>query len=129
MPISGVTINLSGASTDSKTTGADGRFQFAKLPAGTNYVVTPRRSGFVFNPPSRTVTNLTSDQQLNFTGVGCVSSLAPMNQSIGASGGTINVQLTYPDAQCPWMAVSNVPWIQVISSSAGNGSATITGSG
>ncbi len=123
--VAGVTINLSGASTGSKMTGADGRFQFAKLPLGTNYVITPTRPGYVFNPPSRAVNNLTGDQQLNFTAVGCVASLTPANQSVGASGGIINVQLTYPDAQCPWIALSQVPWIQIISTSTGNGSATL----
>ncbi len=51
-PLSGVTVTLSGAKTGTVTTGADGKYSFANLPAEGGYTVTPSKAGYTFNPES-----------------------------------------------------------------------------
>lgn len=50
-----VTINLTGASTSSATTGSNGDFSFSGLANGT-YTLIPSNSGYIFNPVSTVVT-------------------------------------------------------------------------
>lgn len=62
--IGGVTMRLTGSRTAATTTGADGIYTFANLPAGGDYTVTPSKTGYTFTPPSRTFTDLTASQGL-----------------------------------------------------------------
>jgi hypothetical protein len=52
-PISGVTINLTGSTTASTVTNANGEYIFSGLAAGGNYTVTASQPGFNFVPASR----------------------------------------------------------------------------
>ena len=61
--LAGVGIALSSGA--SATTGSTGTFSFTGLGSGT-YTVTPSLSGFSFTPPSRTFSNITSNQTANF---------------------------------------------------------------
>jgi Carboxypeptidase regulatory-like domain/Beta-propeller repeat len=64
MGISGVTMKLTGSRSATTTTNSEGIYTFANLPAGGNYTVTPMKTGFTFDPPSRTFTNLRVSQSL-----------------------------------------------------------------
>jgi hypothetical protein len=57
-PLSGVTMTLGGAATQTALTDIDGAYEFSGLEAG-EYSMTPSMSGYVFDPSSRTV-NLSS---------------------------------------------------------------------
>ena len=55
-------------------TGRLGNYKFTNLPAGRNYTIKPTKSGFTFNPATRSITNLNSNiptgASTNFTGTG-----------------------------------------------------------
>ncbi len=128
--LGGVTITLTGAQRPAVVTGNDGSFQFAELPTGANYTVTPSLAGPAFNPPSRTFNNLTTDQRADFSAVPCAFTLSATTQTFTATGGAGSVTLNAPDPQCAWTARSNASWIRLNNANAsgivsGNGSATI----
>lgn len=52
--LSGVTINLAGASTATTTTAADGSYSFTGLANGS-YTVTPSLTGYAFTPTGTAV--------------------------------------------------------------------------
>lgn len=124
--LSGVNLALTGTPRPAVTTDVEGAFQFAELTAGANYTVTPARSGYVFNPANRMFNNLTRDQRGDFTAVQCLFAIAPRTRSFPATGGTGELTITSPDAQCPWIARSNVDWIRLTSATTGTGNATVT---
>ncbi|HMX25587.1 MAG TPA: FG-GAP-like repeat-containing protein, partial [Blastocatellia bacterium] len=124
--VGGVMVGLSGAQTVAAMTNAAGFYQFSELTAGGNYNVTPARQGFVFNPPSRSFTNVTQDQTANFTAVACLFAITPVNRAFSANGGTASVAISSPDPQCPWTARTSVPWITVTSAAGGNGNGMVT---
>ncbi|HEY6804871.1 MAG TPA: SBBP repeat-containing protein [Pyrinomonadaceae bacterium] len=64
--IGGVTITLTGAQNKTTQTDANGNYSFGDLSAGGNYVVTPTKENYRFNPVSAPVNNLTGSQQVNF---------------------------------------------------------------
>ena len=69
VPLSGVTLTLSGTRNDSVTTGALGLYSFTNLPGGGNYTVTPSRPGYTFSPVSRGVNSLAANvENANFAG-------------------------------------------------------------
>ena len=57
-PISGVTMNLSGASSATATTDSNGKYVFTNLTNLQNYVLTPSRAGYRFIPSSQSVFTL-----------------------------------------------------------------------
>lgn len=61
-------IQLSGDAAIWDTTDAAGLFDFAGLPAGQNYTITPSKSLYSFSPVSQTITRLIRDTSLVFTG-------------------------------------------------------------
>jgi len=124
--LGGVTVALTGAQKPPAVTGNDGGYQFAELPAGANYSVTPSRQGYVFNPANRGFNNLTMDGRADFTAVACVFVIAPATQTFSATGGSGSVAITGPDARCSWTAQSNAPWIKITSVANGNGDGTLT---
>ena len=65
--VPGATITLSGAGDATMITGLDGRYSFADLPAGETYTVTPSRPNNYFSPNAKTVEDLGTDQNLDFT--------------------------------------------------------------
>jgi Carboxypeptidase regulatory-like domain/Lamin Tail Domain len=52
-PVSGVTVDLTGSTTASTMTNANGEYGFTGLVAGSNYTVTASQPGFSFAPASR----------------------------------------------------------------------------
>jgi bacillolysin len=68
--LAGVTINLTGTRTGTKTTDANGAFSFPNLPSGGNYVVTPSLANNAFTPANYTYNNLQANQTAaNFAAV------------------------------------------------------------
>ena len=66
LPLSDVTVTLSGRSTGTYTTGADGKYSFTGLPKGS-YTVTPIRAGHhTFNPVSKVVIITGSNMKADF---------------------------------------------------------------
>jgi hypothetical protein len=64
--VANVAVSLTGTTTATTTTDADGRYAFTGLPAGGTFTVTPSQTSFVFTPQSQTFANLTSDQEAAF---------------------------------------------------------------
>lgn len=64
--VPGVTMTLSGTTTGTLLTDAEGRYQFVGLAQGGTFTVTPSRSTFTFVPPAQTFANLQSDQTASF---------------------------------------------------------------
>ena len=66
--LSGVTINVNGSQTASATTGASGNFSLALFGNGA-YTLSAASLGYSFSAPV-TLSNLSSNQTANFTGIG-----------------------------------------------------------
>jgi len=64
----GVTINLSGDSTGSVKSAEDGTYGFS-LKLTKSYTITPALKGFVFDPSSKTVTNVSAETINDFTAI------------------------------------------------------------
>ena len=67
VPLSGVTVLLTGSSTGSATTDSSGNFSFNGLSVGGTLTVTPSLGGYTFSPSGQTFNNLSSSQTANFT--------------------------------------------------------------
>ncbi len=63
-PYASVDVYLSDGASQKKVTGSDGKFSFSNLLSG-NYIITPSKMGYSFNPSNYTVSQSRSD--LNFT--------------------------------------------------------------
>lgn len=122
--LAGVTMSLGGASSSTQQTNGNGFYQFANLQTGANYTVTPSRNGYSFEPPSRGANNLNSDQSADFTATPCSFSIAPVNQSFGASGGNGSVTVT-ATPRCPWTAATADNWITINSGASGSGNGSV----
>lgn len=89
-PISGVTLTLvlNGSSQSTTQTDNSGNFTFSAVPSGSNYDVTPSKTGFIFQPSSQGGTNLISNRTLFFTGTATINSVV----QFGASSFSISEQ-------------------------------------
>jgi len=90
--LSGTTVMLNGAASDTVTTDAGGAYTFSGLGNG-NYTITPSKTGFVFNPTSVSQTlngtNLTS-VNFNATTVSTLSIFGTVTSGgLGMSGVTM----------------------------------------
>ncbi|MFN2454053.1 MAG: Calx-beta domain-containing protein [Pyrinomonadaceae bacterium] len=90
--LGGVTITVSGSGSATATTGADGNYQITGASGGGTYTVTPSRTNYAFNPPSRTFTNLSGNVTANFTGV--VSSIQFSSASYSVAEGVVSFNVT-----------------------------------
>jgi hypothetical protein len=61
-----ITVTLLGSQSMTATTGADGEYLFADLPAGGNYTVTPGKTSYAFSPATSTLNDLDADQSQDF---------------------------------------------------------------
>ena len=60
-------VTLSGSQSGATTTAADGSYSF-NLPADLTYTLTPSFLHYTFNPPALTISNLISNQTVDFSG-------------------------------------------------------------
>jgi endonuclease G len=68
-PLAGVQVSLAIGETPvaSTTTDSNGNYSFSGIAGGNEYIVSPSGAGFTFTPPSRTFSNLASNQTADFT--------------------------------------------------------------
>jgi hypothetical protein len=66
-PLSGVTINLTGATNATTTTGANGQYLFEGLTPGAGYTVAAEQGSALFHPASRTFAAYQGNQTVTFT--------------------------------------------------------------
>ena len=59
--MAGISLSLTGSQTQTAVTNTLGYYVFTNLPSGGNYTIASTNSFYVFTPPTRTFTNLTSD--------------------------------------------------------------------
>jgi hypothetical protein len=93
-PLAAVTVTLSGSQSLTTTTGADGTYSFANLPAGGNYIVEARKTSYSFSPANQAFNDLVANQTQNFTGAFVTYSIGgilvgPNNNPI--SGATVSL--------------------------------------
>jgi Concanavalin A-like lectin/glucanases superfamily/Carboxypeptidase regulatory-like domain len=63
--VSGLSLTLSGAETQTVNTNADGSYAFAPIPAGVDYMITLAQTT-IYNSAAQSVTALTADQVVDF---------------------------------------------------------------
>jgi len=68
VPLSAVTVLLTGPTAVIVKTDATGTFAFNDLPGGQAFTVTPSRTNYTFAPLNQTFNNLTSNAVANFVG-------------------------------------------------------------
>jgi hypothetical protein len=61
LALSGVSLSLSGAGTGTYVTKSDGYYEFKNLLSG-KYTITPAKTGYIFDPVSKTYSSLTANQ-------------------------------------------------------------------
>ena len=92
----GVTITMSGTSSGTTTTDASGNFTFANLPSGGTFTFTPSMAGKVFDPTSRTLTDVRADTTgVNFIAYNSPSGI-PRNISVVNTLATPGNPVTVP---------------------------------
>jgi hypothetical protein len=75
--------------------------------------------------PSRTGVLTVAGQTVTVTqGVGCSTTIAPVSQTVGASGGSGTITVNTASG-CTWSAQSDAPWISITSGQSGVGSGTV----
>jgi hypothetical protein len=75
---------------------------------------------------ARTATITAAGQEFVLTQTGlCTYTVSPATHTIQPSGGSGTVSVT-TQSGCSWTAVSNHPWISIVSGGAGSGSGTVT---
>jgi hypothetical protein len=92
--IAEVTVTLSGTQNATITTGVNGNYSFADLPAGGNYTVLLQKTSYAFSPPSQTFTDLGADENFNFTGTFVTYTISGVLVSVNNSrlpGITVNL--------------------------------------
>jgi hypothetical protein len=92
--LSGVTITLSGSSSGSVTSGADGSFLFAGLAAGGNYTITPSKINYTFNPANAVFNSLGESKTQNFAATLNTYSITGVVTFGGAALANVSIALT-----------------------------------
>ncbi len=83
-----VTMTLSGTSTGTATTGANGAYSFSNLSNGS-YVITPALTGYTFSPHNQTVSiNSANQTDINFTATAIVPNTFTISGTVTNSSGS-----------------------------------------
>jgi Bacterial Ig domain/Carboxypeptidase regulatory-like domain/IPT/TIG domain/Beta-propeller repeat/Bacterial TSP3 repeat len=90
--ISGVTVTLSGAQSQTTQTDTSGGFTFGGLPSGGTYTVTPSRGADVFDPTSRTFLNIGDNKFASFKLVYSIS--GQVTDAVGAPAPSVTLTLS-----------------------------------
>jgi hypothetical protein len=94
--LSGATITLSGDSTATTTTDAQGNYSFNNLTGGSRLVVTPTRAHYTFTPSSQSI-NIDGERAgINFeaTPVPNTIQFTSSNYQVGEGGGRVILTVT-----------------------------------
>jgi plastocyanin len=95
--LSGVTVALTGASSDNVITDTSGNYTFTGLDNGS-YIITPSRTGFTFSPTGNTQTVSGADiTGVNFTATATQSAQAVTCPASGTTDVTIQDNFFTPD--------------------------------
>ena len=132
--VAAATVALSGSATSVTTADSSGAYSFAGLASGGDFTVTPSKSGWVFTPPSQSVSGLAANRTFDFTATvppAAVVSLYPTALSMAAVSGssavtpTQTVRIALGGTSAAWTATSNVAWL-VVGSGSGRGDGLFT---
>gem|GEM_PF-441485 len=85
--IGGVPVTLTGTQNASTTTDAAGNYAFNGVGCGGNYIVTPARGGFTFNPANAQFVGLSANQTANFTGTALPTGTQPITGHVADTNG------------------------------------------
>jgi len=111
MPVSGVTVNLSGAlAPAAQTTDAQGNYEFSALPPGT-YYVNPGKDSWEFSPSTITVTVVSSNKTgQDFTGTynGSAGLTVKNNVFKPLSGGKVSITYCIESAGTATLNIYNL---------------------
>lgn len=66
--IAGVHVTLSGSQSVATLTDANGNYSFSEVTAKGNYVIAVSKNNYTFNPSTLSISNLSGDQTISFTG-------------------------------------------------------------
>lgn len=117
LPTLGATVSLGYLASVSRTeVDSDGYYSFENLPRGNYRLVT----GFVgisaITSETVNISDLQSDQTVNFDLSNCSYNIVPPIQTVSSSGGLFSFEIqTSPE--CAWSAYSHSPGLTVITSS------------
>jgi Carboxypeptidase regulatory-like domain/Pectate lyase superfamily protein len=64
--LAGATLTLSGGQTGSTTTDDEGHYSFPNLAGGGSYVISVSHANYIFDPVSRSISDLSADQIFDF---------------------------------------------------------------
>ncbi|HMF58647.1 MAG TPA: S8 family serine peptidase [Pyrinomonadaceae bacterium] len=128
-PYINITVQLTSSQPGDNTsvqTNGFGVFNFFTLPQGLDYTVTPLMPGYAVNPTSRSVTNLSGNQNFDFIAMptSCSYSLSSVSRNFPASGGDGVLGIT-TEQGCVWKTLNTPLWMK-FSAVDGTGSATIS---
>jgi len=124
-PLSDVTVDMTGDLTLTTQTDINGRFTFANLPVGGNYVVTPRSDGvYSYTPSGRTFNDVQASQGEVFTAAPCSFGLSAESANFDNTGGIGSFDLNSAGG-CTWIATTDDPWITITSAPGGSGTGAI----
>lgn len=94
--LAGLTVNLTGARQETTVTDPTGHYRFDSLFAGYDYTVTPPSTAF-HTFTGQSLSDLTSDQTLNFTGLRRPALTGAVRDQSGNGISGITVTLTGPE--------------------------------
>jgi hypothetical protein len=91
LPLSNITLNLSGSGTGTVQTDANGNYSFANLVTGGTYTVTPVNANYIFNPGGVVFSVITENKTADFTAnqAYTISGKVTTNGSTGVSTATV----------------------------------------
>ncbi len=92
--ISGVLMTLSGTQSATTTTDANGRYQFASVQINGNYVVTPSKTNYTFDPTSLSFTNITLDSPGDFVGTPILVQFSQPTFTVNEGTETVQISVT-----------------------------------
>ncbi|MCU1268377.1 MAG: uncharacterized protein JWM21_4695 [Acidobacteria bacterium] len=90
----GIRVNISGSQSGFVTTDNNGNYSLSPLIPGGSFVVSPASSDYTFTPVSKTVSNLSDDQTVDFSGSALFGNLRVRivdQAGQGLSGVTVNL--------------------------------------
>jgi hypothetical protein len=120
-----ITASLPGVSiyVDGVDSGFDAPHQFI-MNYGTSAVYSPLLEGYIFTPPSFTVTNIMANTAQHFTGNWMTVSVTPDSSEVTYEAGSVSLSI---DSNADWTVAEDVAWLTVTPMSGNNiGNITVT---